>query len=458
MRIAVAQAPGARLDQWGKTLELVDDLLSRAARLRADVVALPECVWPAYCLGSREAYFAARAAGMPGPDEFLRRVGQQARSGRFAACVSFVEEEGERLFNAACWIAADGVPRGRYRKCFLWDFDHSYFEPGERIEPVDTALGRVGLMICADARLPEIPATLAARGASLILQPTAWVNGGEPERLWNPQPDFLIAARAREFGLPIASASKWGIEGETTFVGSSLICDADGRVLAQCGQRETAVAVADVEPGRPQRLEMTAQQRAALLAADAWVRPADVVPLLNVSLLPASVDRERAGDYLRRIPPQTGLPALWLRPSNGSHGPRDPLRTDQVLCLDGLAAEPFALGAIGIAATSAAQSRCFAPIRCHTLRGIHLAVVFGDETAEGLVRARACENRIFIIWAHSDAAVTIDPRGVIVAEQRWPDDLTDLPRARLDLRAAADKEAARNTHMIAGRRPGQYAF
>jgi predicted amidohydrolase len=49
---------------------------------------------------------------------------------------------------------------------------------------------------------------------------------------WNPQPDFLIAARAAELGVPIASASKWGQEQETTFVGSSLVCNADGQVVA----------------------------------------------------------------------------------------------------------------------------------------------------------------------------------------------------------------------------------
>ena len=109
--------------------------------------------------------------------------------------------------------------------------------------------------------LPEVPATLAARGARLLLQPTAWVNVGTPDRLWNPQPDYLIAERAREFGIPVASCSKWGVEGATTFVGSSLICDAGGNVLAQCGTKETNVVVADVTPMEPQRPQATPQER-----------------------------------------------------------------------------------------------------------------------------------------------------------------------------------------------------
>jgi predicted amidohydrolase len=72
----------------------------------------------------------------------------------------------------------NGQIAGIHRKCFLWDFDHDYFAAGEEIRPFDTSVGRMGVMICADARLPEIAATLVRKGAEVILQPTAWVNAG----------------------------------------------------------------------------------------------------------------------------------------------------------------------------------------------------------------------------------------------------------------------------------------
>ena len=50
MHVAVAQTPGVELEQWRETLALVDDLVRQAAELRAELVVLPECVWPAYCL------------------------------------------------------------------------------------------------------------------------------------------------------------------------------------------------------------------------------------------------------------------------------------------------------------------------------------------------------------------------------------------------------------------------
>lgn len=285
-RLAVAQTPGTELAEWRATLELLEDFVHRAAAERANVVLLPECAWPAYFIGTRAAYFAARSTGLPGPDEFLQRVCAWARATRISICIGFVAEHDRRLYNAAALISAAGELLGVQHKCFLWDFDHDWFEPGQSLHPTDTPFGRAGMMICADARLPEIPATLAARGAELLLQPTAWVQVGTPGKLWNPQPDFLIRARALEFGVPIASASKCGAEGDTTFVGSSLICDSDGDVLTQCGQREPGVIAADVEFSSPRSHGMTQEQSAALLAEQPPRIPAANVPPLKVILAP----------------------------------------------------------------------------------------------------------------------------------------------------------------------------
>ncbi|MFH1747602.1 MAG: carbon-nitrogen hydrolase family protein [Planctomycetota bacterium] len=453
MRIAVVQTPGTRLDEWAGTLTLIDELLVRAADLKAEVIVLPECVWPAYYLGSRQAYFAARQGGMPGPDEFLRRVGQQARANGFAVCAAYVEEHETHLYNTACWIDATGQPKAVHRKCFMWDFDHAYFEPGERIEPFDAKV-RTGIMICADARLPEIPATLVARGARVLFQPTGWVNGGTSERLWNAQPDFLIAARAREFGVPIASASKWGREGPTTFVGSSMICDADGNVLVQAGQHETTVMVADVEPGTPRSAEMSATTRAALLAENHWRLPAGEVPPLHLVLLPKGASQQQVSEYQSSLPE----PTLFLSAATLPVKLEEALPDTMQRCLDGPTTQPLTLNGVSITAASDIDSRGFARIRAQALQGIHLAVIFGNQIANDLVRARACENRIFVAWVRDTGVTIVDPRGLIQTEQCWPRDLADLPSMWINVSTAADKEVAPGTNMITGRCPAQYEF
>ena len=459
MRIAVAQAPGVTLDQWQGTLTLLDDLIERAADAGADLVALPECAWPAYCLGSKPAYFAARDAGLPPTDIFLEHVAEQARAKRINICAGYVEEHGDRLANAACLIDPAGRCLGVHRKCFLWDFDHDYFEPGQTITPIATPHGPIGLMICADARLPEIPATLASAGVNLILQPTGWVNAGTAEQLWNPQPDFLIPARAREFAVPIASASKWGQEGDTTFVGSSLICDATGSILAQCGQEETAVAVAEVNmaPARPPGI--TAAQRVTLLsetqpaAARTDGRPLDVLPL------PVNATDDLITRYVTTAArPDRALLAIGYRDEQQPAERGVQIPGAGIAVVTGAAPSPFLVGNTLVASTATAEVERFAPLRELALRGVCVVVALGASVHEASLRARACENRIFVL-AVSPAGYTIsDPSGCVIAHGDWPVANKMPTPVSLSLSLASDKNAAPRTNMLLNRQTSQYRF
>ena len=153
LRIAAAQTPGTRLDDWCQTRALVDEMVARAADRHADVVLLPECVWPAYFLGSVDEYFRVRQAGMPGDDEFVEQLRQLASEHNIAICAGYVAEHGRRLSNAVTLVDSTGKILGTRHKCFLWDFDNTLFEPGSEISPVETPWGLIGLMICALLRL-----------------------------------------------------------------------------------------------------------------------------------------------------------------------------------------------------------------------------------------------------------------------------------------------------------------
>jgi predicted amidohydrolase len=465
LRIAVAQTPGNRLDEWPKVCELTEELIERAASENADVVLLPECLWPAYFLGSTDEYFAARDAGMPGDRWFLAQLGTWARTHRIAVCTGYVTEQERRLFNAACLISETGEMLGTYYKCFLWDFDHAFFEAGNAITTVDTRWGPVGLMICADARLPEIPATLAARGARLILQPTAWVNVGTPQRLWNPQPELFVPERAREFGIPIASASKWGIESGTTFVGSSLICDAAGNMLVRCGTRDTRVVVAEVTPRPPQPAQLTTEQRTRLLAAEPPELPTADVPPLSVVLLK---DRAECGAALDARPSASAsrpaVPTLFLLlPKDAPSGAAIVEQGDKWLLLAGPIDGVCRLGAARLAAVRDRDAAGFAPIRALAFEGIHLVVVFGEGVSARTLRARAAENRIFLVHATSAGLIAYDPRGepagTATPYDRAPRDAPPKAAAlELDLARATDKEFAPHTNPFTGRKPELYDF
>lgn len=443
MRIAVAQMPGASLDQWAETLALLAALVGQAAERGAQLAVLPECAWPAYCLGSIAEYRTARNAGLPAPATFLARLQQLARDRHIALCAGFVAEDHDRLYNAAALVAADGTLLGIRHKCFLWAFDRDYFTPGTRIAPLDTDFGRIGLMVCADARLPEIAATLAARGAELILQPTAWVNAGTTDAPWNPQPDFLIAARAAEFGVPIASASKWGRERDTAFVGASLICAADGTIRAQCGSAETTVAVAEVTPGPPRRPVVTPAERATLLSPAPPRLPRGAVDPLAVWPVARTIDDHAVVAQLHAHAPGAAH-VLVLRDGPSS----DPVRGDRYTLLRGPTPEPVEVAGVRIGSVCAPDAARFAPLRCLALAGVHAVVVFGADCPRPALHARACENRIFVIQVTPTQTRIIDPHGRVVPTTNAP---VTLAAAR-----AARKTVAPGTDVLAGRCPAQY--
>ena len=120
---------------------------------------------------------------------------------------------GHSLRNSAIVIDADGSTAGSADKVFLWHFDRLWFEPGDRIAPIDTAVGRLGVLICADGRIPTIARALVDRGAEMLVMPTAWVTTGRnPLALENVQADLLGRVRARENGVPFVAANKCGAE------------------------------------------------------------------------------------------------------------------------------------------------------------------------------------------------------------------------------------------------------
>lgn len=447
-RVAIAQSPGTRLEQWPETLESTLSLVRAAAERSAEILVLPECVWPAYHLGSREAWASAVTAGMPPQDVLLEALTRAARTRGLTICCGYVAANGDRLYNRACLIDRRGELLGTYDKCFLWDFDRRWFTPGAEIRPFNTEFGPVGIMICADARLPEIPATLVCRGAKLILQPTAWVNAGSPDRPWNPQADFLIAARAAEFGVPIASASKWGCEHDTTFVGSSLICDARGRVLAQATQAETCVLTADVELARNPRVRITERERSALLSPEAPVRP----PAVGRALLTLA----RCGTLEMELLPREQAQQSRAELAQTREPTSEPVRPVGLgrLQLGGPLVGVIRLGRAAVGSVSDQEASRFAPIRVLALAGVHLVAVWGNRVNDAVVRTRAAENRVLVAHARPEGLTVYSPTGRPVVPAGNP---PESP-VELDLDAAIDKHVAWRTDVLAGRTPEMYDF
>ncbi|HEX5614970.1 MAG TPA: nitrilase-related carbon-nitrogen hydrolase [Acidimicrobiia bacterium] len=247
VRIACAQLAAFDLADAARAHAAALDAIAAAGAAGAEVCLLPEGTYPAYVLGS---VGAARAALADGPDP-LATFGAAARDARLELVVGLVLDRPEGLLNAAVHFAPDGTVRGFAAKRFLWHFDHAWFVPGGAAPVHD----RIATLVCADGRLPEIATDLVARGATLLLNSTAWVTPVAPPEGSNPQADFLWRVRALEHGVVAAAATKVGTEAATTiYSGGSQIVAADGTVVAMASSTEPELLVADVDvPTTPRR-------------------------------------------------------------------------------------------------------------------------------------------------------------------------------------------------------------
>lgn len=515
LRVACAQLPAQGIEDAETALGEALAAVAEAARRGADLVVLPECTYPAYLILDTPPAVPLR------PDhEVEARFAAAARDHGIAVMAGLAQG----IFtgsarNAAVLFDGTGTPVLRTAKRFLWDFDGRWFAPGGGSPVTELAGARVGGLVCADARLPEIARSLALQGARLILDPTAWVTSGrDPQMLSSPQPEFLMRVRALENGAFIAAANKVGMEQDAVvYCGRSGVFAPDGSVVAAASSHEPEILTADVDltaaagppvPRRPELYwaiaaaphELCATRRAATPIApnDAWLR----VILVQSDVLQAGPEVEA---WLRaRAPAVAALGAGFL--AAAAIGIPSPLAAERAARLAAAVGVPVALGVAdaggrfisGASATRGAAKPFRSshtpgsagpldwsgrlldsgPLRTGLLLGAEglvpemarsLALMgaehvlwFADARTplvEEVTRARALENRVY-----AGAIVPGDPRGgrAFVAD---PDGRVvaaglegrhQIVSAVLQVSAARFKQMAPRTDVLAGRRPQEY--
>jgi predicted amidohydrolase len=179
------------------------------------------------------------AEEIPGPSsEALER--ECRRLGLYAVC-GLLERDGDLLRNSAVLIGPEGLI-GTYRKTHLPFLGVDRFvTPGDELTVYDTPLGRIGVEICYDLRFPEVTRTLALKGADLVAHPTNFPMAAKV------QTELITVARAAENRIYLLTANRVGKERSGEFCGWSQIVDPFGRRLAEAGETEEALLVADVD-------------------------------------------------------------------------------------------------------------------------------------------------------------------------------------------------------------------
>jgi N-carbamoylputrescine amidase len=171
--------------------------------------------------------------------------------------------------NTAVVLEADGRLAGRFRKAHIPDdpayYEKFYFTPGDDdLRPIDTSVGRLGVLVCWDQWYPEAARLMALAGADLLLYPTAIGRSAEdPEAEQKRQQEaweIVQRGHAVANGLPVLACNRVGFEpdpsGATagiTFWGNSFVCGPQGEILARAGHA-SEVLVVDVDLARSERV------------------------------------------------------------------------------------------------------------------------------------------------------------------------------------------------------------
>ena len=381
LRVTAVQLAAHDRESFSKT---VDRILARAAHAAAsaDLVVLPESTFPAYVLGDDAIDDDAVSSAMS-------KLGSIARERSCAIVAGAAVRKNGTLYNCAVAFDRDGSVAGSADKAFLWHFDRRWFAAGESIEPVRTSVGNLGLLVCADGRMPAIARTLVDRGAELLVMPTAWVTSGRnPFALENVQADLLAPVRAFEKSVPFVVANKCGVErAMVAYCGKSQIIDGSGTVLAIAGDRIECDVSADVVPSA------SAPLREGAVRYDRHVAPPaarNVRIAITPEALPADIaERARILDV-----------EVTLGPGNVS----------------GANALDAVVPTVSIDARVAFDPGALIEAR---LAGARVAVLQASEPhpwLEAIARARALELRMYVIVFDGDRrAYAIDPDGTVVA-------------------------------------------
>jgi 5-aminopentanamidase len=226
--------------------DAVERAIRSAASQGARLAVVPELAVSGYVFTSVEE---ARALAEPLDGPTVRRWTGLARELDLVVVGGLCEDAGDTLFNSSVIVDASGL-RARYRKVHLWNDEPDFFTPGSDRPPVvDTAIGRIGTMVCYDLEFPEWTRIAGLAGAEILAAPTNWP--AEPQRA-RPTPMEVVRAQAAASTnrMVVVAADRCGPERGVEWTGGSSIISADGHLLAgPPDESAPVVLVADVDLG-----------------------------------------------------------------------------------------------------------------------------------------------------------------------------------------------------------------
>lgn len=261
----VQQACSADLDvNLKKSIEEIRKASAKGAKL----VVLQELHRSLYFCQQEDTAVFDLAETIPGPTTSV--LSALSKELQIVIVASLFEKRATGLYhNTAVVFETDGDIAGTYRKMHIPDdpgfYEKFYFTPGDLgFTPIDTSVGRLGVLVCWDQWFPEAARLMAMAGAEILIYPTAigWDPADEEAEKSRQQDAWVTVQRAHAIanGIPVVSVNRIGHEADPAggqgivFWGSSFVAGPQGEFLAQASAVDAATITADVDMARSEEI------------------------------------------------------------------------------------------------------------------------------------------------------------------------------------------------------------
>ena len=245
-----------------ENMKAIEENVTDLARRGAELIILSELHNSLYFCQVEDVNNFDLAETIPGPSTDF--FGELARRLGVVMVISLFEKRAAGLYhNTAVVIEKDGTIAGKYRKMHIPDdpayYEKFYFTPGDLgFHPIQTSVGKLGVLVCWDQWYPEAARLMALQGADLLIYPTAigYETSDTPEEQQRQRTAWTTVQRGHAVanGLPVVSVNRVGYEpdpsGQTKgiqFWGSSMVVGPQGEMLYRASEVEEECTIVSVD-------------------------------------------------------------------------------------------------------------------------------------------------------------------------------------------------------------------
>ena len=266
MKVALLQQEfkGTKDATIAKTLELI----AEAKKGGADLVVCQELHQTQYFCQSEDTNFFDHANDWQEDVAFWGRV---AKENGVVLVTSLFEKRADGLYhNTAFVFERDGSVAGKYRKMHIPDdpgfYEKFYFTPGDiGFEPIETSLGKLGVLVCWDQWYPEAARLMALKGAKILIYPTAigWFEGDSEDEKSRQLEAWVAVQRGHSVanGLPVVAVNRVGFEKDDSgvmdgikFWGNSFVFGPQGEQLFRADSTDELCKIVEIDMKRSEEV------------------------------------------------------------------------------------------------------------------------------------------------------------------------------------------------------------